>query len=114
MIDEKTTQISKPAKASRDLKSSLRKRAPIESLSTSAGVNPSISPQEPRRPRFSFFYLHNVKELTKSPSPVNLVVGSNRLQHSQANAVSSLVTQQLNLLVSEIRQTVGATSAQRR
>jgi len=34
---------------------SLRKRAPIESLLTSTGVNPSFSSQEPRRPRFSFF-----------------------------------------------------------
>ena len=32
MIDEKTTQTSKPTKADRDLLSSLRKRAPIESL----------------------------------------------------------------------------------
>ncbi|HEY8577171.1 MAG TPA: hypothetical protein VIL88_12615, partial [Devosia sp.] len=41
---------------------------------TSTGIASSFSSQEPRRPRFSFFYLHNVKELTKSPSPVNLVV----------------------------------------
>jgi hypothetical protein len=27
-----------------------------------------VSPQEPRRPRFSFFHLHNFKELTSLPS----------------------------------------------
>ena len=47
---------------------SLRKRAPIESLLTSAGIASSFSSQEPRRPRFSFFYLHNFKELTSLPS----------------------------------------------
>jgi hypothetical protein len=67
MIDEKTTQISKPPKRSRP-KSSLRKRAPIESLLTSTGIASSFSSQEPRRPRFSFFHLHNFKELTSLPS----------------------------------------------
>ena len=47
---------------------SLRKRAPIESLLTSAGIASSFSSQEPRRPRFSFFHLHNFKELTSLPS----------------------------------------------
>ena len=42
---------------------SLQKRAPIEVCSS----NLSIRPQEPRRPRFSFFSLHNVKEPTQDP-----------------------------------------------
>jgi hypothetical protein len=53
---------------------SSRKRAPIESLSTSAQVNPDLSSQEPRRPRFSFFSLHNVNELTKAPLPASIVM----------------------------------------
>ena len=47
---------------------SLRKRAPIEVFLTSTGIASSFSSQEPRRPRFSFFYLHNFKELTSLPS----------------------------------------------
>src|SRR5690606_36992200 len=47
---------------------SLRKRAPIEVFLTSAGIASGFSSQEPRRPRFSFFHLHNVKELTSLPS----------------------------------------------
>jgi hypothetical protein len=47
---------------------SLRKRAPIEVFLTSAGIASGFSSQEPRRPRFSFFYLHNFKELTSLPS----------------------------------------------
>ena len=47
---------------------SLRKRAPIEVFLTSAGIASSFSSQEPRRPRFSFFHLHNFKELTSLPS----------------------------------------------
>ncbi|MBN9335882.1 hypothetical protein, partial [Devosia sp.] len=35
-------------------------------------VNPSFSSQEPRRPRFSFFNLHNVKELTFTPQGQNV------------------------------------------
>ena len=47
---------------------SLRKRAPIEVFLTSTGIASSFSSQEPRRPRFSFFHLHNFKELTSLPS----------------------------------------------
>src|SRR5690606_19686134 len=47
---------------------SLRKRAPIEVCSTSTGIASSFSSQEPRRPRFSFFHLHNFKEPTSLPS----------------------------------------------
>jgi len=49
---------------------------PSKVFSTSTGVNSSFSSQEPRRPRFSFFYLHNVKELTIPPSPVSIVIES--------------------------------------
>jgi hypothetical protein len=58
--------------------SSLRKRAPIEVFLTSTGIASSFSSQEPRRPRFSFFHLHNVKELTIPPSPASIVIGSIR------------------------------------
>jgi hypothetical protein len=34
---------------------------------------PRTEPQEPRRPRFSFFYLHNVKKLTSNPRGPNVV-----------------------------------------
>jgi hypothetical protein len=40
---------------------------PSKVLTTSTGIASSFSSQEPRRPRFSFFYLHNVKELTFTP-----------------------------------------------
>jgi hypothetical protein len=40
---------------------------------------PRTKPQEPRRPRFSFFYLHNVKERTKEPSPAAIVSESLKL-----------------------------------
>ena len=53
---------------------------PSKVLTTSTGVNPSFSSQEPRRPRFSFFNLHNVKERTLLPQWQN-VVGA-RLQIS--------------------------------
>ncbi|WP_210165913.1 hypothetical protein, partial [Devosia soli] len=47
--------------------------APIESLvTTSTGIASSFSSQEPRRPRFSFFFLHNVKELTFTPQGPNV------------------------------------------
>jgi len=43
----------------------LKKRSTVEVASTySPGSLPAFGPQEPRRPRFSFFYLHAVKELT--------------------------------------------------
>ena len=80
MIDEKTTQISKPAKASRDLKSSLRKRAPIESLSTSTGIASSFSSQEPRRPRFSFFLSSQCQR-----ADPNLTRGKRRVEASLPN-----------------------------
>src|SRR5690606_8865300 len=38
------------------------------SLSTSTRIAPGFSSQEPRRPRFSFFNLHNVKEPTSLPN----------------------------------------------
>jgi hypothetical protein len=37
---------------------------PSKSCLTSTRIAPSFRSQEPRRPRFSFFNLHNVKELT--------------------------------------------------
>jgi len=46
---------------------------PSKVLTTSTGVNPSFSSQEHRRPRFSFFNLHNVKELTLLPQWQNVV-----------------------------------------
>src|SRR5690606_7610630 len=50
---------------------------PSKVFVTSTGVNPSFSSQEPRRPRFSFFYLHNVKELTSLPSRARTSVEAN-------------------------------------
>src|SRR5690606_17447953 len=44
----------------------LRNVHPSKVLTTSTGIASSFSSQEPRRPRFSFFNLHNVKELTLS------------------------------------------------
>jgi len=41
---------------------------PSKVFLTSTGIASSFSSQEPRRPRFSFFYLHNFKELTSLPS----------------------------------------------
>jgi len=46
---------------------------------------PRTEPQEPRRPRFSFFYLHNVKDLTITPSPAAIVVEGRRLHIPQRN-----------------------------
>jgi hypothetical protein len=37
---------------------------------------PRTEPQEPRRPRFSFFHLHNVKELTSASSRTKRRQGS--------------------------------------
>jgi hypothetical protein len=45
---------------------------PSKVVVTSTGVNPSFSSQEHRRPRFSFFNLHNVKELTLSLTRENV------------------------------------------
>jgi hypothetical protein len=39
---------------------------PSKSIKTKPDLHPAGS-QEPRRPRFSFFHLHNVKELTSDP-----------------------------------------------
>lgn len=39
---------------------------PSKSIKTRPDLHPAGS-QEPRRPRFSFFHLHNVKELTSDP-----------------------------------------------
>ncbi|WEK04678.1 MAG: hypothetical protein P0Y65_21300 [Candidatus Devosia phytovorans] len=58
---------------------------PSKVFSTSTGVNPSFSSQEPRRPRFSFFYLHNVKELTIPPSPASIVIESIALKIPSEN-----------------------------
>lgn len=41
---------------------------PSKVFLTSTGIASSFSSQEPRRPRFSFFHLHNFKELTSLPS----------------------------------------------
>jgi len=63
---------------------------------------PRTKPQEPRRPRFSFFYLHNVKERTKEPSPVPIVNESITLSDFlKPNKPSWLVAQQINLLLFE-------------
>jgi len=67
MIDE-NSHCSQLTEVSENNLFSLRKRAPIESLLTSTGIASSFSSQEPRRPRFSFFHLHNFKELTSLPS----------------------------------------------
>ena len=68
MIDENSHCSQHQPKLSENNLFSLRKRAPIESLLTSTGIASSFSSQEPRRPRFSFFHLHNFKELTSLPS----------------------------------------------
>jgi hypothetical protein len=44
----------------------LRNVHPSKSIKTTPDLHPA-GPQEPRRPRFSFFHLHNVKELTSGP-----------------------------------------------
>ena len=76
MIDENSHHSQTTTKvAARTICFLIRKRAPIESLSTSTGVNPSFRSQEPRRPRFSFFCLHNVNELTQP-----------KLRHERTNA----------------------------
>jgi hypothetical protein len=67
MIDENSHYLLRCKQRANNM-SSLRKRAPIEVFLTSTGIASSFSSQEPRRPRFSFFYLHNVKELTSLPS----------------------------------------------
>jgi len=74
---------------------------PSKVFSTSTGVNPSFRSQEPRRPRFSFFYLHNVKELTIPPSPASIVIGSQASRILSENMNSLLVAQQVILLLSE-------------
>jgi len=79
MIDEKTTQASNPAETERDLLSSLRKRAPIESLLTSTrSKGSSFSSQEPRRPRFSFFHSSQCQRADQST-----VAGINRHTRAQ-------------------------------
>ncbi len=53
----------------------LRKRAPIESLvTTSTGIASSFSSQEPRRPRFSFFFSSQCQRADPSPSPADTSV----------------------------------------
>jgi hypothetical protein len=93
MIDE-NSHYSQQTKVCESNLFSLRKRAPIESLLTSTGIASSFSSQEPRRPRFSFFYLHNVKELTIPPSPASIVIGSARFQIPSENTASSPVARQ--------------------
>ena len=68
MIDEKPHHSQRKTEVSAKANSFLLENVhPSKVFVTSTGVNPSFSSQEPRRPRFSFFYLHNVKELTSDP-----------------------------------------------
>ena len=45
----------------------LRENVPSSVVLTYTGFASGFDPQEPRRPRFPFFHLHNVKELTPGP-----------------------------------------------
>ena len=74
---------------------------------------PRTKPQEPRRPRFSFFYLHNVKELTIPPSPASIVIEDQVLIILSENMTLLLVAQQVILLCQK-PSTVGAKLARRR
>jgi hypothetical protein len=90
----------------------LRKRAPIEVDLEPHRICIRRVPQEPRRPRFSFFHLHNVKELTPGSSFEGDVGGSFRFR-ILANRTLSPVARQHRLPFSR-SLTVGATSARRR
>jgi hypothetical protein len=48
----------------------------------------STEPQDPRRPRFSFFYLHNFKEQTPGSTFVVGVGGSSASEFSEQNLLS--------------------------
>ena len=61
------TVLSQP-KSARTICFLLENVHPSKVFLTSTGIASSFSSQEPRRPRFSFFYLHNFKELTSLPS----------------------------------------------
>lgn len=109
----KPHEISKLIKTNRDLKSSLVKTCTHRKSSTFAGIASSSSSQEPRRPRFSFFSLHYVKELTKAPSPATIVIGEHRLHNLRGNMVPLRLPGR-SCRPYRLRRTVGAASAQRR
>ena len=79
----------------------LSKRAPSKSIKTAPGPRARLGSQEPRRPRFSFFHLHNVKELTIPPSPASIVIGSNASRILQEKTLL-LVAQQISLPLRKI------------
>ena len=69
MIDEKPHHPQQQPKSLRErIVFSLENVHPSKVFLTSTGIASSFSSQEPRRPRFSFFHLHNFKELTSLPS----------------------------------------------
>ena len=95
----------------RILKSVPQKRAPIEVFTTAPRTNPRCRPQEPRRPRFSFFNLHNVKELTQCPKGYS-VGESKALVISLENRILLPVARQY-LCPKRIRRSVGGAGARR-
>ena len=83
MIDENSHYSQHQPKSARKYYAfSLENVHPSKVFVTSTGVNSSFRSQEPRRPRFSFFYLHNVKERTITPSPAAIVSESIKLSYS--------------------------------
>ena len=69
MIDENSHCPQQQPKSLREQSVfSLENVHPSKVFLTSTGIASSFSSQEPRRPRFSFFHLHNFKELTSLPS----------------------------------------------
>ena len=69
MIDENSHCPQQQPKSLREQSVfSLENVHPSKVFLTSTGIASSFSSQEPRRPRFSFFHLHNFKELTSGPA----------------------------------------------
>ncbi|WP_210165906.1 hypothetical protein, partial [Devosia limi] len=63
MIDENSHH-SQQSEDCESVMFSLRKRAPIDCLFAQPPVAQEPNRKNTRRPRFSFFHLHNVKDLT--------------------------------------------------
>jgi hypothetical protein len=82
---------------------------PSKVFVTSTGIASSFSSQEPRRPRFSFFYLHNVKEPTQQTPRRTRNQSLSKKFHKEQQLISGCPA--ATLPCQEKRQSVGATKA---
>ncbi len=91
MIDEKTTQISKPTEIGRDLLSSLRKRAPIESLSPYPQLPKNMTA---RTSPSTFLFLLSSQCQRADPANATSYEKPKPLKNSTGNSSSSPVARQ--------------------